>query len=362
MYPYSLTQWFLFFYIYCFLGWIWESCYVSAKQRRWVNRGFMHGPFLPIYGFGAIIVLLSTIPVKENLGLVFICGMTGATLLEYITGSAMEKLFHVRYWDYSKKPFNLNGHICLVSSLAWGVFSILMIKILHHPIEDLVMALSRSMTELIAFAITIGVAVDMTESFNEAMDLREILMNLSETNVEMQFIRKRLDVMIAIVDTDATKLKEKLLQSKCRVEERLSEEKKRYEEMLKEQIEDKTLSGKRLLENNIERVSRGKKFVLATLTEKVSTYIEQIDEYTKEKGMASAKEMDKIRDELVEVMDKLTKQKENIYKLKNKAYVRSIQLLRRNPNAMSKEYEVALNEIRKISDMGNIKKEEDNGC
>ena len=64
---YSLNQWLLFFFIYCFIGWIWESCYVSVENKKWVNRGFLRGPMLPIYGFGAIIILVATIPVKENL-------------------------------------------------------------------------------------------------------------------------------------------------------------------------------------------------------------------------------------------------------------------------------------------------------
>ena len=101
MYVYTLGQWLLFFFLYCFLGWVWESCYVSARQRRWVNRGFLHGPLLPIYGFGAVIILWATLPVRGSLPLIFLLGMLAATALEYVTGAAMEALFKVRYWDYS---------------------------------------------------------------------------------------------------------------------------------------------------------------------------------------------------------------------------------------------------------------------
>lgn len=119
---YTLYQWILLFYIYCFAGWVWESAYVSIKLHKWINRGFLKGPFLPIYGSGAIVVLISTVLIKKYTILVFIIGMISATILEYITGAIMEKLFHVRYWDYSEKKFNINGYICLVSSLAWGFF------------------------------------------------------------------------------------------------------------------------------------------------------------------------------------------------------------------------------------------------
>ena len=108
---YSLTQWLLFFYISCFIGWIWECCYVSVRKREWVNRGFLHGPFLPIYGSGAIVILLSTINVRDSIPLIFIMGMISSTILEFVTGCCMEKLFGVRYWDYSDKPFNVKGYI-----------------------------------------------------------------------------------------------------------------------------------------------------------------------------------------------------------------------------------------------------------
>ena len=81
MSTYTLAQWFLFFYFYCFCGWVWESCYVSILKRHWVNRGFLHGPLLPIYGFGAITVLIATMPVRDNVVLVYVMGMIGATNL-----------------------------------------------------------------------------------------------------------------------------------------------------------------------------------------------------------------------------------------------------------------------------------------
>ena len=120
MHVYTTGQWVLLFFFYCFCGWVWESCYVSICQRRWVNRGFLNGPLLPIYGCGAILILFVTLPVEDNLYLVWLLGMLAATALEYVTGAAMEALFKVRYWDYSQHRFQLNGYICLSSSLAWG--------------------------------------------------------------------------------------------------------------------------------------------------------------------------------------------------------------------------------------------------
>ena len=124
VFHYTFIQWVLFFFCYCLIGWIWECFYVSVRKREWVNRGFLHGPVLPIYGSGALIVLLCTISVRDQIGLIFLFGMVGATLLEYVTGACMERLFRVRYWDYSHLPLNVHGYICLPVSLGWGAFSV----------------------------------------------------------------------------------------------------------------------------------------------------------------------------------------------------------------------------------------------
>ena len=163
------------FFIYGFAGWIWESCYVSLKKRKWINRGFLKGPLLPIYGSGAIVVLVSTIMVQNNTFLIFIIGMIAATVLEYITGELMESIFHVRYWDYSNKPFNINGHICLLSSLAWGIFSVLLVKIANPKIANLVVMIPNQVSEIIAYLATIFITVDAVQSFNEAINLKNVL-------------------------------------------------------------------------------------------------------------------------------------------------------------------------------------------
>ena len=137
MHIYTTGQWVLLFFFYCFCGWVWESCYVSLCQRHWVNRGFLQGPLLPIYGSGAILILFVTLPVANSLPLIWLFGMTAATALEYVTGAVMERLFKVRYWDYSKHRWNLHGYICLSSSIAWGFFSILLVRFLHPPVARL---------------------------------------------------------------------------------------------------------------------------------------------------------------------------------------------------------------------------------
>lgn len=229
MFSYSIWEWIAFFIVYCFIGWIFESLYVSWEHRKWVNRGFLHGPFLPIYGFGAVIILISTIPVRNSFPLIFLFGMVGATLLEYATGYVMEKIFHVKYWDYSCQPLNLNGYICLGCSLAWGGFSLLLTVILHNPVERFVLAMPH--VWLIVTDIVFGVYFisDMISSAQEAFDLKKMIL----ANEDVQRLQRRLDVVLAFVEDD----KEKFLEYLKEKGEKLAESKEALELELREGIE-----------------------------------------------------------------------------------------------------------------------------
>ena len=125
-YSYSAAQWLLVFYLYCMLGWCFESTVVSVGQRRLVNRGFLRGPMLPIYGFGAVILLHVSLPLKQHPVWLYLASMIAATVFEYIVGVVMEKIFKVKYWDYSKQRFQFQGYICLRSSLCWGFLGLIL--------------------------------------------------------------------------------------------------------------------------------------------------------------------------------------------------------------------------------------------
>ncbi len=234
MHVYSAGQWVLLFFFYCFCGWVWESCYVSLCQRHWVNRGFLRGPLLPIYGSGAIIILFVTLPVAGNLWLVWLFGMLAATALEYVTGAAMEALFKVRYWDYSKQKFNLNGHICLSSSIAWGFFSILLVRFIHPPIGRLLADVPAWLVDPLALVLTAVFTVDVVQSVQAALDLKEVLSKLTEENEELRRLAKRAEVAAAFAEDDLrrfrekTELEKRLLQS--RVETGLEEQRQAREE------------------------------------------------------------------------------------------------------------------------------------
>lgn len=203
MYSYSLTQWVLFFFTYCFFGWIWECFYVSVthawKDKKWkfINRGFLHGPLIPIYGFASITILLATIRLREDTLAVYVLGALTATLFELVTGTAMERMFEVKYWDYSNLPLNFHGHICFFVSLFWGFFSVLLVQVIHVPIERLLLKLPEFACEVVAFLLTAVFAYDASQSVNEALDLREVLRTLSEHNEKVRRLESRVNARLA---------------------------------------------------------------------------------------------------------------------------------------------------------------------
>ena len=197
----------LYFFFYSFVGWIWESGYVSICKRQLTNRGFLTGPMLPIYGSGAVVMLCATYPVRSSEIGIFFLGMFSATLLEYVTGVVMEALFQVRYWDYSDKKFNIQGHICLSSSLAWGAFTLLLIRVVHPHVSALLEQIPQAICFGALIVITIVFAIDFASSFHAAMDLRQLLESLTNLKSDAEKLREHFAVL---TDSVSETLRDKL--------------------------------------------------------------------------------------------------------------------------------------------------------
>ncbi len=242
MYHYSVTQWVFFFYIYCFFGWCFESAYVSLKTRKWTNRGFMHGPFLPLYGSGAIMMLVVSAPFQRSLALTYVAGCIGATILEYVTGVVMEALFKVRYWDYSKQKFNFQGHICLRSTLAWGGLTILMTGWIHGYVEQGTSWIPAQTLTAVTFVMTAVIFADFALSFKTAMDLRDLLIKLETAKAELGHLQKRMDVVVALTTEEleqrVKEYREGIRQKKENVTTALSQKREDIGAALAELFED----------------------------------------------------------------------------------------------------------------------------
>ncbi len=212
MYLYTWYQWLLFFFIYCFIGWIIESTYVSVRSLHFVNRGFLRLPLLPLYGSGAIIMLWLSLPVQGNLFLVFLFGMLGASALEYVTGYAMERLFKMKYWDYSNNPFNLNGYVCLTNSIAWGFLTLLLTEVIHRPLEWLVLRLN--VTVCISLVIIVGIifVTDAVHSTKEALDLGRILETMTKLKSELDEVQVQISLLKAETAQKVSDIKTETIQ------------------------------------------------------------------------------------------------------------------------------------------------------
>lgn len=305
MYSYSITQWTLFFFWYCFLGWIWECSYVSMRQawqnKKWkfINRGFLHGPVIPIYGFAAITILLTTIGVRESTAAVYVIGALTATLFELVTGTGMEHLFKVKYWDYSDMPLNYNGHICLFVSLLWGFFSVVLVKLIHVPIESLLLQTPTFLCEIAAFSLMAVFAYDTATSFNEAMDLRDVLESLSEHNETVKRMERRFDAIVAFTSIpDMGEIREMGLSAK---------------------------------ENLIYRVEK--------LRWKNEEHLNRLKEHLQ------LPEFDELS-ERQELLEKLEFYRKKIMEKSNKQFLHAVSQLKRNPNAKSAKYQEMLEVLK----------------
>lgn len=159
----GFSVYFLFFnfVLYSFLGWIWESCFVSFQNKRWINRGFLNGPFIPLYGFGATLIYMVIFPIQERPTYVFVIGMLFATVLEYVTSYVMEKLFHAKWWDYSNYRYNFQGRVCMVASLFWGFLSLLMADVLQPLVNSIIELIPRKIGEIAGVAIGAAIITDL---------------------------------------------------------------------------------------------------------------------------------------------------------------------------------------------------------
>ena len=211
MTKYTLLQWIAFFYIYCFFGWCFESGYASIKERKLTNRGFLRGPYIPIYAFGALFVLIIT----DNFS-----GMIAATILEYITGYVMERLFKVKYWDYSDHKFNLSGYISLSTSIAWGFLSLLLTDFLQVNVYRFVSKINEPNLKTSVIVVSIIFFSDLILSIKAAFNLAKAYTALERAKVEFLEVKEKLSL---IADDLVSETQSKLVGIKDSVAGRVSQ-------------------------------------------------------------------------------------------------------------------------------------------
>jgi len=179
-------QWLFLFFLFNVMGWCIESTVESISHKRPINRGFLAGPYIPIFGVGGVLFALIGIPLREafdnifvNIFLVFFVGMSLATLLEYMVGGLLERLFKKRFWDYSKlkltNKYHYNNRISLIASVFWGVLSLFMSFVLYDIVSAFVQSLSFDLIVIVCFIMAFTMLLDTVIQVRRYGHIREFL-------------------------------------------------------------------------------------------------------------------------------------------------------------------------------------------
>lgn len=238
-----------YFIIYSFFGWVMESVLKTYLQKKPVNSGFLYSPFCPIYGFGAIFMLLFLQEFKDNVVLLFIIAFFTLSLWEYIVGWLLEKVFHTKYWDYSENKFNIKGRVCLLNSLFWGFLGVVFIKYMHPFISEKIDMIPQNILVFSVIIITISIIVDTIVSSVKVTNIQSKLEKLKEiTNTikeKLEELEKRqintesLQMIIEELKNKQNILKRKLIKQTNRLKKAFPSIKSEAIEKITEYLKDK---------------------------------------------------------------------------------------------------------------------------
>ena len=211
---FSLYHILAFFLIYSCLGWCVEVVYAAATTGQLVNRGFLNGPVCPIYGFGMILVLFFLTPLEADLLLLYLGGVILPSALELVGGWALYKLYRTRWWDYTDKPFNIGGYVCLEFSLMWGVGAMVMVKVIHPTIAALVNIIPPLVGFVLMCLLYAVYAADVVATAIAASDLARELDALEKVADSMHAVS---DAMTEILGTTALDMDQKMDESRLQL-------------------------------------------------------------------------------------------------------------------------------------------------
>ncbi|MFH5837392.1 hypothetical protein ACHAL6_15130 [Proteiniclasticum sp. C24MP] len=157
----GLMYWFLYFIIYSVAGWVYESILCSITGKKLVNRGFLNGPLCPVYGFGAILIVLVFYGRETGFLPLFLSSMVLTTTVEYVTSVLLETFFHARWWDYSERPFNVHGRVYLTGALVFASMSVVVVNYAHPAIESYLYQQPMILLSYISLIVLFAVLFDL---------------------------------------------------------------------------------------------------------------------------------------------------------------------------------------------------------
>lgn len=228
----------LCFYVYGFLGWCAEVAFAAVKQRKFVNRGFLNGPICPIYGIGVVSVAEILQPIVDRIVLLYICSAVIVTILEWLTGFLMEKLFHHKWWDYSNMPLNINGYVCVLFSIIWGAVCVIIIRHIHPAVYYVLTKLPFWLGIFGLLLLTAVLAADVYVTVTGTFKLNRRLEKMESIADELKSLSEQIGSNISKNVLDGLNKQEDTRQKVEDTLERLrdeTEEKKEYAEAFREE-------------------------------------------------------------------------------------------------------------------------------
>lgn len=285
----NVLRLFSYFFIYSFFGWILESVYKTIYEKKWVNSGFLYGPLCPIYGTGAIIMILFLSSFKNNIFLLFLVAVIVLSIWEYFVGWLLEKLFNTKYWDYTNNRFNIHGRICMFNSIVWGILGVIFIGLVHPIIEGKIFLIKQNVLLYITIILTIPFLIDTIKSvmkvkaINKAIDKFKIIGdNLKDKLEELKELKDGIGEKFVDVKDGIT---EKIVLAKEEISEKFGDVKEGIEDKfsdVKDGIGDKISDVKESLEDKIKGIEK----VIEELKEKQN--IINLDIYSKSRRLKKA--------------------------------------------------------------------------
>lgn len=183
---YTIFNLLTYFIIYSIAGWVLESVYRSFCEKRIINSGFLIGPFCPIYGTGAIIMLMFLEGFQKNILVLFVMSFLVLSIWEYFVGVLLEKIFKTKYWDYSDHKINIKGRVCLFNSICWGILGMLFIECIHPFVEKNIELINSLYLNIIIVIITVLFITDTIISVMTTINIKVALDKIEQLNNQIK--------------------------------------------------------------------------------------------------------------------------------------------------------------------------------
>jgi len=220
---------FWYFFIYAFLGWCIEVIYAAVKIGKFVNRGFLNGPYCPIYGVGVLLVLYLLNPVKDNLLYMFLGSVLITSTIELMVGFLLLKFFHKKWWDYSDRPFNIGGYICLMFSFAWGLACLVVVDRIHPLISSFSNWIPQTASKVLLIILACLMIVDFISTVKSILKLKNRLEIIEEISLKIRETSEFIGENLATAAID-------IVQKMDDLEERYEATKELFEDDIAEMI------------------------------------------------------------------------------------------------------------------------------